>query len=149
MMNRVQLESTIASRSKVARTVVARIVQELQDIVLESLRAGDKVSLVGFGAFYPRTQKARRGKNPKTGVPVDIPESTKPAFRASKTLIQALNVPKPGASAKAPPPAGGIRELKKALILHEAMQDDERSRKSRKNVRGKKGAPKTGNSRAA
>lgn len=144
MMNRVQLESTIASRSKVARTVVARIVQEMQDIVLESLRSGDKVSLVGFGAFYARTQKARRGKNPKTGAPVDIPESIKPAFRASKTLIQALNAPKAAASARVPSQVGGARELRNALILHEALQDDERSRKSRKNARGRKSAKKAG-----
>ena len=136
-MNRVQLESTIANRSKVARTVVASVVQELQDIVLESLRAGDKVSFVGFGVFHARTQKARRGKNPKTGAPVDIPESRKPAFRASKKLIEALNTQKQ-AAAKAPPPAGGVRALKKALILHESLQDDERSRRANKNINGKK-----------
>jgi DNA-binding protein HU-beta len=141
MMNRVQLESTIASRSRVSRTVVARVVQELQDIVLESLRSGDKVSLVGFGAFYARTQKARRGKNPKTGEPVDIPESIKPAFRASKTLVQALNVPRSKDPAGAAPPVGGVRELRKALILHEALQDGERGRKPRRNGRGEKLAP--------
>ncbi len=136
-MNRVQLESTIASRSRVARTVVARVVQEFQDLVLETMRDGNKVSVVGFGSFYVRTQKARRGKNPKTGEPVDIPESAKPAFRPSKTLIMALNLPRPAASAKTPPPPGGAKELKQALMLHEEMQQDSR-RKSRKASRSRR-----------
>lgn len=146
MMNRVQLESTIANRSRVARTVVASVVQELQDIVLESLRAGDKVSLVGFGVFHARTQKARRGKNPKTGAPVDIPESRKPAFRASKKLAEALNAPKL-APAKTPPQPGSVRALKKALIMHESMQADER--RTQKNASNKKRKQKARQPRAA
>lgn len=143
MMNRVQLESTIASRTRVSRTVVAQVVQELQDLVLDTLRAGDKVNLVGFGAFYVRTQKARRGKNPKTGDPVDIPESAKPAFRPSKTLTQSLNLPK--GSAKPPMPPGGARELKEALVRHEALQG-ETARRSRQD---KKPPARRGRKRAA
>jgi len=60
------------------------------DTVLEGIQAGlqtdGKVTLVGFGTFELYTRKARKGHNPKTGDPLDIPAKTALKFRISKKM---------------------------------------------------------------
>ena len=66
-------------------------VNALTDVIAEALKAGDKVQLVGFGTFETKTRAAREGRNPKTGEAIQIPESKKVSFSASKTLKDSLN----------------------------------------------------------
>ena len=56
------------------------------DSITEALVAGDKVQLVGFGAFEVKTRAARIGRNPKTKEAITIPESKSPVFKAGKAL---------------------------------------------------------------
>lgn len=48
--------------------------------------AGEKVVIPGFGTFEQRVRAARRGRNPRTGEELQIPESKSPAFSAGKTF---------------------------------------------------------------
>jgi DNA-binding protein HU-beta len=66
---------------------------------MEALAEGDKVTLVGFGSFEPRTRQAREGRNPSTGQPIKIPATIVPAFAAGKAFKQALQ-PAPAKSRK-------------------------------------------------
>ena len=52
--------------------------------------AGDKVQLVGFGAFETKERSARVGRNPKTKEEIQIPASRVPAFKAGKALKDAV-----------------------------------------------------------
>ena len=54
--------------------------------VTETLKAGDKVQLVGFGSFEVKERQARTGRNPKTGEAVEIAASKAPVFKAGKAL---------------------------------------------------------------
>lgn len=54
--------------------------------VCEALKGGDKVSLIGFGAFEVRNRAARKGVNPKTGEPMTIKASKNPTFKAGKSF---------------------------------------------------------------
>ena len=54
------------------------------------LKAGDKVSLVGFGTFEVRAKAARTGRNPQTGKEISIPASKAPAFKAGKAFKDAI-----------------------------------------------------------
>lgn len=60
------------------------------DTVLAGIKAGliedQKVTLVKFGTFELYERKARKGHNPKTGEPLDIPAKTALKFRISKDL---------------------------------------------------------------
>ena len=47
---------------------------------------GDKVQVSGFGIFDVKKREARTGHNPRTKEAIQIPASTQPAFKASKTL---------------------------------------------------------------
>ena len=61
------------------------------DTITETLAAGDKVQLVGFGTFEVKARGARTGRNPKTGETIEVPASKHPAFSASKALKDQLN----------------------------------------------------------
>jgi len=51
-------------------------------IIATELDAGRKVTIAGFGTFEMRRRKARTGRNPRTGQPIQIPPSKYPAFKA-------------------------------------------------------------------
>jgi len=56
------------------------------DAIKDSLVAGDKVSLVGFGNFSVKERAAREGRNPRTGKPLKIPAKKMPVFKPGKAL---------------------------------------------------------------
>ena len=58
--------------------------------VTETLKAGDKVQLVGFGSFEVKERAARIGRNPKTKEAIEIPASRAPVFKPSKALKDSL-----------------------------------------------------------
>ena len=58
--------------------------------ITAALVAGDKVQLVGFGAFETKERGARVGRNPKTKEEIQIPASRVPAFKAGKALKDAV-----------------------------------------------------------
>jgi DNA-binding protein HU-beta len=65
-----------------AETAVNAFVVTIED----ALRQGEKVQLMGFGTFEVRERKARKGRNPQTGVPLNIAAGKAPAFKAGKAL---------------------------------------------------------------
>ena len=54
--------------------------------VTEALKAGDTVTLVGFGTFSVKERAARTGRNPQTGATLEIKASKVPSFKAGKGL---------------------------------------------------------------
>ncbi len=54
--------------------------------VQNAVKAGDKVSLIGFGTFEARERAAREGKNPQTGEKIKIAACKVPAFKAGKAF---------------------------------------------------------------
>ena len=79
-MNKSQLVDALADRLGDRRTA-ATAVDALLQIVVDTVRAGDSVSLAGFGVFESRARAARTGRNPRTGEAVEVPATTVPAFR--------------------------------------------------------------------
>jgi len=55
------------------------------------LRTGDKIEIRGFGSFRTRERQARVGRNPKTGVRVEVPAKRIPYFKPSKELKDLVN----------------------------------------------------------
>jgi DNA-binding protein HU-beta len=79
-MNKSQLVDALADRLG-DRRAAATAVDALLQIVVDTVRSGDSVSLAGFGVFESRARAARTGRNPRTGESVDVPATTVPAFR--------------------------------------------------------------------
>jgi DNA-binding protein HU-beta len=79
-MNKSQLVDALSDRLG-DRGTAATAVDALLQIVVDTVRAGDSVSLAGFGVFESRARAARTGRNPRTGETVAVAATTVPAFR--------------------------------------------------------------------
>ena len=90
-MNKADLVDQVAVRSGQTKVAVAAIVQATMECVIESVAAGESVTLSGFGTFEPRERKARTGRNPLTGETVPIPPTTVPAFRPGRAFKSAVH----------------------------------------------------------
>jgi DNA-binding protein HU-beta len=93
-VNKSELVQQLAGRADLSRAEATRAVDALfaadGGIIAESLRAGDKVQITGFGSFEPKKREARKGRNPRTGKEINIAASTSAAFRVGKRLKDAL-----------------------------------------------------------
>jgi integration host factor subunit beta len=72
------------------------LVSMMFDAMTRGLMAGQRVELRGFGSFGVKLRHARRGRNPKTGAPVEVAAKRIPFFRAGKELRVKVNGPAPG-----------------------------------------------------
>jgi DNA-binding protein HU-beta len=72
----------VSLTNKAARESVAAVFGGISD----ALKKGEKVVITGFGTFSVRSRAARRGRNPQTGAPIDIPARKTPGFTAGKAL---------------------------------------------------------------
>lgn len=89
-MNKTELVNQIASKSNMTKKDAEKVVNAFFATVEETLKAGDKVQLIGFGTFEVRERQARKGRNPQTGAEIDIPATRVPAFKAGKALKDAM-----------------------------------------------------------
>jgi len=72
------------------RSQAKEVVEDIAAFITESLRRGYKLPLMGLGKLYVRQSKARLGRNPQTGEPVQIPARKRVRFTASKALKQTV-----------------------------------------------------------
>ncbi|MDR2637182.1 MAG: HU family DNA-binding protein [Zoogloeaceae bacterium] len=90
-MNKSELIDAIAAEAKVAKTVAGETLDATIAVVTQTLKKGDKISLVGFGTFQVDKRAARKGRNPQTGKSINIPAANVPKFKPGKTLKDAVN----------------------------------------------------------
>lgn len=67
------------------------VVNTIFDAMIESLRAGDRIEIRGFGSFQVKIREARDGRNPKTGEPVHISAKRTPFFKVGKELKEMVD----------------------------------------------------------
>lgn len=89
-MNKSELIVSVAEKSGLSRRDSEKAVNAVFDAITESLKAGDKVSLVGFGIFDVKERAERVCKNPRTGETVVSPATRVPGFKAGKGLKDAV-----------------------------------------------------------
>ena len=71
---------------------VERAVDTFFEEIAERLADGGRVELRGFGAFSTRQREARKGRNPRTGETVSVPDKRVPYFKPGKEMRARLNV---------------------------------------------------------
>jgi DNA-binding protein HU-beta len=91
MMNKSELVSQIAEKTKLTRSQSAGAVDAALDAIVEALKKGEEVRLVGFGTFEVVRRAPGVGRNLKTGEQIRIPESKAPKFRAGQALKEVIN----------------------------------------------------------
>lgn len=89
-MNKSELVSAVAEKSSLTKSEAGRAVDATIEVIGEALKAGDAVTLLGFGTFAVKERKERSGRNPQTGEAIQIKASSVPSFKAGKGLKDAL-----------------------------------------------------------
>ncbi|MBK7462140.1 MAG: HU family DNA-binding protein [Betaproteobacteria bacterium] len=90
-MNKTELIDQIAASADLSKAAAGRALDATVETIKEALKAGDTVSLIGFGTFYVGERAARTGRNPRTGETLEIKPAKQPKFRSGKGLKDALN----------------------------------------------------------
>ena len=89
-MNKTELVAAVAAKAGLSKKDADAAVAAFVDTVVEAMKAGDKLSLVGFGTFEVKERAARTGINPKTKEKINIPASKAPAFKAGQAFKGAI-----------------------------------------------------------
>jgi DNA-binding protein HU-beta len=89
-MTKSDMVERLATKAEVARPKAEELFDFLLNDITEALKRGEKVNISGFGTFTVSNRKARTGRNPKTGEPIDIPASRSAKFKPGKSLKEAL-----------------------------------------------------------
>src|ERR1700754_321698 len=90
-MTKAELVEDVARAAELTKKDAERLVEIVFESIIETLNQGEKIELRGFGSFRVRERGARRGRNPKTGDPVDIPAKRVPYFKPGKELKELIN----------------------------------------------------------
>ncbi len=89
-MNKAELAAVVAEKTGLSKKDSENAVNTAFDTIIATLAAGEKVQLVGFGAFEVKERAARQGRNPQTLEPIDIPASRVATFKVGKALKDAV-----------------------------------------------------------
>lgn len=90
-MTKTELVEAIAAKSGLTKADSSRALEAFMDVVGETLKKGDKITLTGFGSFDVSRREAREGRNPKTGLPVKIAARNSVSFKAGSKLKERVN----------------------------------------------------------
>ena len=91
-MNKLDLVAKIAEDAELSKKSAEAALNAFIATIEETLVAGDKVQLVGFGTFEAKARKEREGRNPRNPEEVvKIAASKAPVFKAGKALKDAVN----------------------------------------------------------
>lgn len=85
-MNKTELINTIAEKSGLSKVDSKKALDAFIDAVTDEVKAGGKVSLVGFGTFSITQKAARKGVNPRTKAVINIPAKKSVKFKAGADL---------------------------------------------------------------
>ena len=90
-MNKTELINAAAEKAALSKKDTEAAVNAAIDVISAALAAGDKIQLVGFGAFEVKSRAERIGRNPKTKESIKIPASKVPVFKPGKALKDAVS----------------------------------------------------------
>ncbi|MFA6383596.1 MAG: HU family DNA-binding protein [Parcubacteria group bacterium] len=89
-VNKDALVDAIAKKNDLSKKDVETVIDSLVDEITNSIKAGSKVTLTGFGTFRVSARAAREGINPQTKAKIQIPAMKVPKFTAGKALKESV-----------------------------------------------------------
>ena len=90
-MNKSELSGALAAKTGFSKKDAEKAVNSLIEVITETLQAGEKVQVVGFGSFEVKDRPARTARNPRTGEEIKIQASKAPVCKAGKALKDSVN----------------------------------------------------------
>lgn len=89
-MNKTEFINAVAERSGLSKVDAKKAVEAFVETVSSELKEGGKVALLGFGSFSVAEKSARKGVNPKTKQPIEIPARKSVKFKAGAELTEII-----------------------------------------------------------
>ena len=89
-MNKTEFISAVAEKSGLSKVDAKKAVEAFVETVSSELKEGGKVALLGFGSFSVAEKSARKGVNPKTKQPIEIPARKSVKFKAGAELTEII-----------------------------------------------------------
>lgn len=90
-MNKAQLIDAIAKKANLTKADAKKALDAFIEATTETLKAGDKIALVGFGTFGVAERAARKGRNPqKPSQVIEIPAKKVVKFTVGSELKNAV-----------------------------------------------------------
>ena len=90
-MTKAELVSIVSEKCSFSRQESFEIVEQVFQILKETLEKGENVKISGFGNFITREKRPRKGRNPKTGEEMIISGRRVLSFKASAILRKVVN----------------------------------------------------------
>ena len=90
-MNKAELIDAIASEAGLSKADAKKALDGFVVATASALKAGDRISLVGFGSFSVSNRAARTGRNPQTGKEINIAAKNVVRFKAGAELSGKVN----------------------------------------------------------
>ncbi len=90
-MTKADLVEKVAKEAEMTKKDAEQLVEIVFESIIGTLNKGEKIELRGFGSFRVRERDARKGRNPKTGVAVNIPAKRVAYFKPGKELKELIN----------------------------------------------------------
>lgn len=91
VMNKTELIKAVAAEAGLTAKDTAKMYDALITVIHDTLAAGEKVQLAGFGNYEIKAKPAHEGINPATGAKVQIAASKTPVFKFGKTFKDSFN----------------------------------------------------------
>lgn len=85
-MNKTELVAKIAEGAGMSKVDAKKALDATLESVVEAVKKGEKVALVGFGTFAVAKRNSRKGINPATKKAITIPAKKVVKFKAGKEL---------------------------------------------------------------
>ena len=98
---RQELAASVVEKTGLPRAKATAAIDAVFETITEKLKNAHEVRLLGFGAFVLTERKAGKGRDPRTGAEIDIPQSKSVRFRPGKALKEAVGGAAPGGAEKA------------------------------------------------
>jgi len=90
-MNKSEFVNYISEKHSCTKIEAEKVIDMFVSSVIDALGAGNEISLVGFGSFSVSKVAARKGRNPRTGVELDIQAYNQVKFKVGKKLKDTVN----------------------------------------------------------
>ena len=89
-MNKAELVSQVASSGSSTQVTAEKVINAMLQSITASIQKGNDVRLLGFGTFTIKQRPAKAGRNPRTGVAIQIPAKRVVRFRPGKIIEEAV-----------------------------------------------------------
>ena len=90
-MNKAEFVRAVSDKAGITQKDIAAVYEAMVDVVTETLKAGEKIQLVGLGNIELKDIPAKVGINPKTKESVNIPACKRPVCKFGEAYRAKFN----------------------------------------------------------